>query len=122
LLEGAVKVNAHHHSQMLAPGQQAQVDTGAGSIRLEKNVNTEQVVAWKNGIFDFNQADVKTVMRQIGRWYDVEIVYEKGVDTQEQFVGEMQRSLSLSQVLKGLEQMGLKFKIENGHRLIVMPS
>ena len=122
LLEGAVSVNAYQHAQKLISGQQAQVNTAASSIRLADNVNTGQAIAWKNGIFDFNQADIKTVMRQIGRWYDVEIVYEKGAETQEQFVGEMQRSLSLTQVLKGLENMGLKFRIENGKRLIVMPS
>jgi len=122
LLEGAVSVNAYQHAQKLIPGQQAQVNTAGSSIRLADNVNTGQAIAWKNGIFDFNQADIKTVMRQIGRWYDIEIVYEKEVETKGDFVGEMQRSLSLTQVLKGLENMGLKFRIDNGKRLIVMPS
>lgn len=122
LLEGAVDVRTAQHTQKLAPGQQARVNAAGGGIRLADNVNTGQAIAWKNGIFDFNQADIKTVMRQIGRWYDVEIVYEKGVEIQDNFVGEMQRSLTLAQVLKGLENMGLKFRIDNGKRLIVMPS
>jgi len=117
LLEGKVKVSALNNQQTLSPGQQAQI-AGDGQINLNKNVNVEAVMAWKNGKFIFENADIKSVMRQVEKWYDVEIVFNGNITTEE-FVGIISRNVNVSQILKMLEKTGtVKFEIE-GKRIIV---
>lgn len=114
LLEGAVKVGEH----ILSPGDQAAV-TAAGTIEVSKG-DPEQAVAWKNGLFDFSDASLQEVMRQLGRWYDVEVTYEGNVPAR-QFNGMIGRSLNLSQVLKGLAKERVHYRIEAGNKLIITP-
>ncbi|HSC36793.1 MAG TPA: FecR domain-containing protein, partial [Chitinophagaceae bacterium] len=114
LLEGKVKM----HSVVMEPGQQIQV-ARSGRITLEKDADTEQAVAWKNGLFQFDNADIQFVMRQIGRWYNVDIRYPGGIP-QRSFGGAMQRSLPLTKVLTVLEENNIKFTIE-GNRINVLP-
>lgn len=118
LLEGSVNVKSRNAAQMLSPGQQAVFNkTG---LSLEKNVDVAEVMAWKNGFFNFNNASLKQVMQQLMRWYDVEVEYSGSIPPV-QFVGEIERGLNLSQVLNILEKNGVYFKIE-GKKLTVMPS
>jgi len=118
LLEGQIKLTNANQSTLLIPGQQAQVDK-EGKISLHKEVNLDEVMAWKNGYFSFVKADIKFVMRQISRWYDVDIAYEGAISKRE-FEGEMQRNLNLSQVLILLEKNKVHFKLE-GKKLTVLP-
>jgi ferric-dicitrate binding protein FerR (iron transport regulator) len=118
LLEGKVKVLAANTVKYLAPGQQAQVKS-SGNIDVTNDVNLEETVAWKDGNFQFENADIKAVMRQLARWYDVEVSYKGNIN--KHFVGGISRDVKLSQVLSMLQQTGeVKFKIE-GKNLIVMP-
>ncbi len=119
LLEGAVRVRSDGPSLLLEPGQQARVDP-AGTVRLVKAVDTNKVMAWKHGSFNFQEKSLEEVMRQLARWYDIEVIYQKKAPDIE-FFGEMGRNLNLSQVLEGLKGAGVNFKIEEGRRLIVMP-
>lgn len=110
LLEGSVRVShlTTHNSQLLKPGQQAKVN---GSIQLV-NVDTEEVVAWKNSLFQFNGADIQTVMGQIERWYDVEVDYEGQIPSKH-FTGIISRNINVSKVLDMLELTGgVKFEIK----------
>ncbi|WP_343690432.1 FecR domain-containing protein [Chitinophaga sp.] len=116
LLQGSVKVNKGAASVILQPGQQAQVKEG---ITVNNHINTAQVTAWKDGVFNFDDLGVEAVMRQLARWYDIEVVYEQGIPTN-RFYGEIGRNLSLAQVLEGLKMSGVHFKID-GKRLIVLP-
>lgn len=118
LLEGSVRFVSGNSMSLLKPGQQSQM-TKEGKVKVVDGVDVESIVAWKKGLFYFDNADIGTVMRQLARWYDVEVVYEtKGIASL--FVGKMPRSLQLSEVLKALEISGdIKFKIE-GKRIIVM--
>lgn len=119
LLEGSVAVTPSGSTKqvLLKPGQQAAV---SGNIaELIEHADTEQAIAWKNGFFQFNEADLKTVMREIGRWYDVEIVYE-GKVPQPVFAGKLSRNANASEVLKVLEQNQVHFRIE-GKKIIVTP-
>lgn len=118
LLEGSVKVSKGNGHSLLKPGQQAQLDRKDG-LHLTPDVNTEEVIAWKNGYFQFEEADVQTVMRQLARWYDVEISYE-GPVTERQFGGQMPRGANLSEVLRILEESNVHFRIE-GRKLVVTP-
>ncbi|WP_158538716.1 FecR family protein [Chitinophaga skermanii] len=120
LLAGSVKVSAGVHTALLRPGQQAQL--GTGNMRINKNVDIAKVMAWKNGLFDFQDASLQDVMLQLSRWYDVEIEFRGAIPATE-FWGKMGRNLTLMQVLKGLEGSGVHFKLENnGKKLIVLPS
>ncbi len=114
LLEGSVQVTAGSQSRVLQPGQQAQV-TAAGITVAQ--ADTEQAVAWKNEIFNFRNADVKTVMRQLSRWYDVEVEY-KGAVPGSRFQGEIQRNLPLNDVLEGLQTTGIRFTLE-GRKIVI---
>ncbi|MGN6417981.1 MAG: FecR domain-containing protein [Pseudobacter sp.] len=118
LLEGSVRVHADKLSQILSPGQQAQIGQDK-KIRLVKEVDIDKVIAWKNGYFNFNDADLHEIMRQLERWYDIEVVYAKPVQPVE-FRGKLERSLSLSQVLEGLQLMQVNFRIE-GRKVIIEP-
>ncbi|SFW13071.1 FecR family protein [Chitinophaga sancti] len=116
LLQGSIKVNKDAAAVVLQPGQQAQVND---EITVNRNINTSQVSSWKDGVFNFDDLGVEAVMRQLARWYDIEVVYEQGIPTN-RFYGEIGRNLSLAQVLEGLKLSGVHFRIE-GKRLIVLP-
>ena len=118
LLEGSVRVTglSTGDSHIINPGEQAQVD-GKGQISINKNADTEQAIAWKNGTFNFSNADLEMVLRQLSRWYDVDIKFE-GAVPQRKFAGEIQRDLKLPQVLKLLEKNNVFCKLE-GKTLIV---
>ncbi len=117
LLEGAVKMSKGEASLLLAPGQQARLPKN-GNMKLVKDADIEQVLAWKNGYFQFDKANLPALMRQIARWYDLEVVYEGPVKEFE-FVGKIARNVYLADVLKALESSGVRFRME-GNKLIVM--
>lgn len=122
LIEGSVKVNG----TTIKPGQQALVANSdavnngkATGVRVVDNVNTGRVMAWKNGLFNFEGATIGEIMRQIERWYDIEVVYEKGEPTVE-FEGKMTKDVSLNGLIILLEKSGLHLRLE-GRKLIVLP-
>jgi ferric-dicitrate binding protein FerR (iron transport regulator) len=139
LLDGRVKVSAPGGPFLtLRPGQQAQVRQVQGQpapgargqgawapgapaqITLVAHADTDKETAWKNGVFNFDNVHLDDAMRQLARWYDIEVVYEKGIPDI-QFEGEISRNVKLSDLLKVLSRAEVKFKIEEGHRLIVLP-
>jgi hypothetical protein len=118
LLEGSVQISNQSQKQILKPGQQARVNNDQ-KINIVSDVNLKKVMAWKNGVFDFDDASLQEVMHQLERWYDIEVVYERGVPDIE-FVGTLSRDLSLEDVLKGLKLSEVNFRIE-GRKLVIMP-
>lgn len=119
LLEGSIELSKSGSIVPLKPGQQAQLVTSSGNIQVVDDIDMNEVVAWKNGYFSFNKADLQTVMRQIARWYDVEISYE-GIIPQRFFGGKIDRNSNASEVLKILEESKVHFTIDN-KRIIVKP-
>jgi transmembrane sensor len=118
LIEGSVRFVSNDVASILKPGQQSQFLKN-GQVKVVSNVDLEEVLAWKNGVFHFEAADIEIVMRQLSRWYDVEVIYNKQVD--EQFYAQIPRNTKLSDVLKALEMTGkVHFKIE-GRKIVVMP-
>ncbi|UYQ91229.1 FecR domain-containing protein [Chitinophaga horti] len=118
LLQGAVRVTKDGEAAVLQPGQQARV---AEKISIVQQPDIDQVMAWKNGLFNFHNVELKEVMRQLSRWYDIEVVYQGNVPSRE-FWGKMGRNLTLAEALKGLEGTGINFRIEeNGKKLVVLP-
>jgi ferric-dicitrate binding protein FerR (iron transport regulator) len=116
LLEGVVEVTKDAATALLKPGQQSQL-TKLGKINVMDNADVEEAVAWKEGNFYFKDADIQAIMRQVARWYDVEIVYE-GRIPEGHFVGRPSRSLTAAQMLKIVEYSGVKIRIE-GKKIIV---
>ena len=112
LLEGAIKIS----DKTLHPGE-AWIN---GEI-VEGNPN--QAIAWKNGYFSFDEANLQMVMRQLSRWYDVEVEYAANIPKRS-FSGEIERSLTLTQVLNGLgktTKTKIKYQLENGSKVIILP-
>ena len=115
LLEGSVKIKTANKIQILSPGQQASITSNG--IELKKNADLEQVMAWKNGYFLFDNTDIYTLMRQVSRWYNVGIKYE-GKITEEGFSGKISRNVPLSKFIKVLELNDVHVKTE-GRIMIV---
>ena len=118
LLEGKVEVSKNKVLKILKPAQQAQLST-TGHISIKPFVDVNSVVAWKDGFFKFDGADLKEVMRQITRWYDVEVSYEGDIPLR-QFKGQISRSSKLSEVLAILEATNVHFKMDN-KKVLVKP-
>ena len=128
LLEGAVEIKNGKNKAFLKPGQQAQVILQAAqksaknkkikNINVVNNIDLDKVMSWKNGIFNFQDTDLEQVMRQLARWYDLEVVYENGIPEMK-FYGKMGRNVSLSRLLIFLQESDLHFRLENGRKLIV---
>ncbi|MBN9384538.1 MAG: FecR domain-containing protein [Chitinophagaceae bacterium] len=100
LVEGSVKISQRDHQMLLTPGEQVQLDKQGKIKKIE--VNVASVIAWKNGFFNFSHTDFQGAMRQLARWYDVDVVY-KGTPPSRSFSGVIDRQLSLSQVLRIFE-------------------
>jgi hypothetical protein len=116
LLEGKVNVNNQASKETLKPGQQAIVND---KIKIINDVDLDEVMGWKNGYFEFNNSGLANVLSQVSRWYNVDVVY-KGYNKPRQFMGEIQRDLNLSEILKILAKNGIQFQID-GNKLIVLP-
>ncbi|WP_158800366.1 FecR family protein [Pedobacter sp. L105] len=114
LVEGSVKVLNGANNTILKPGQQSSVGTHGINVLT---VNTQEAIAWKNGFFLFKNADLQTIMRQLSRWYDVDISYE-GKIPEHLFTGDMHRNLKASELLELLSFYKVHFKIE-GRKIIV---
>ena len=114
LLEGSVAVNG----RAIMPGDQIDV-TDAGKLEVFNRVDLTQVMAWKNGLFIFDGVTLPDILRQLGRWYDVDIDYESNI-SELQYYGKVPRSLMLSQVLKLLDKRQVRFIIE-GKKIVVRP-
>lgn len=118
LLEGSLKVSNTSSSRLIKPGQQVELLEN-GTFNLIADADIEEAVAWKNGKFLFNRADIRTIMRQVERWYDVDVVFERKADLH--FTGELSRYANVSQLLRKLELTNeVHFRIEKG-RITVLP-
>jgi ferric-dicitrate binding protein FerR (iron transport regulator) len=118
LLEGSVRLAAKGSSTILQPGQQGQLQPD-GHLHLDAHADPEAAIAWKNGLFHFEQADIRDVMRQVARWYDVDVVFE-GKVPEERFDGEIPRNSNLTEVLKILQISNVHFKVED-RKVMVTP-
>jgi len=118
LLEGGITVHQKNTSQQVFPGQQAVVSANPFAIKVNA-ADTEEAVAWKNGLFEFNNASLTQIMNQLERWYDLKIDYSSL--PAKRYNGMVPRSANLSRVLQMLEVTGnIKFKIEKNRQLKVI--
>ncbi|HEY6899299.1 MAG TPA: FecR domain-containing protein [Puia sp.] len=118
LVEGSVRFVHEGASALLKPEEQSVLDP-SGNIKTLRHVDVAEVTAWKNGFFHFDHASLETTMRQLARWYDIDVEYNGTVKPQE-YMGKIQRNLPLSAVLKGLTRDDIHFELE-GRKLVVKP-
>ena len=116
LLEGSVKLQYRNKEAILMPGQMAVNDPGLSL--LIKQADVYEVMAWKNNMFVFNNENIKSIMKRLARWYDVDVVFEGAMD-KVNFFGNYSRSKSLSNLLRDIELIDkVHFKVK-GRRVIV---
>ncbi|OQP52829.1 hypothetical protein A4H97_24325 [Niastella yeongjuensis] len=120
LLEGKVKLSSFKNdgSAILKPGEQSSLSQ-TSRISQPIPVQTEEVIAWKDGLFRFQDASIESIMRQVARWYDVEIVYDGKIE--KQFIGTIPRQVPVSTVLKILESTGWVHFVIDGKKITVAP-
>jgi transmembrane sensor len=121
LVEGSVKIstssiNEPPTSLLLKPGQQAKLINNFLTLDTTAS-NVAKSLSWKNGIFHFEDVGLEQIMRELERWYDIDVVYKKGIPDV-RFVGEVTRGVTLKDLLNELEGPNIKFKIE-GRKVMV---
>lgn len=116
LLEGAVQITSGQTAGILKPGEQAVLDS-KHHLQVRDDVDTDDVVAWKDGLFEFNDADVQSIMRQAARWYDVNIIYKGGIP-KKQYTGMISRNVKASELLNMLKYTGLNASID-GKNIVI---
>jgi ferric-dicitrate binding protein FerR (iron transport regulator) len=111
LFEGSIAVKEGKNSCLLRPGQQAHL-SATGTFKVNTNFDEEEILAWKKDLFVFNDLEIEPLMRQIARWYNVDIVYEDVI--MDRFTTTVPRDLPLNQVLHILELIApVHFRIDN---------
>jgi ferric-dicitrate binding protein FerR (iron transport regulator) len=116
LLEGSIKIINDSESKILKPGEQAQIS--GNKFKVTSDVDLEEVVAWKNGYFKFNE-NLESIMAKISRWYNVDVEYRDRPSSDLTFSGKISRSRDISGILKMLEYTGdVHFSLD-GRRVIV---
>jgi transmembrane sensor len=115
LLQGRVSISRNGHRSILMPGEQALTGT---DIRVLRNVDTDKVMAWKNGMFNFEDVSLQEAMGEIERWYDIKVIYENGIPDIP-FSGKISRDNNLNDLIKVLEGTELKFRLEPGRKLVI---
>jgi transmembrane sensor len=119
LVEGSVSVQLSRNKAILSPGEQVFASENKDEFRIDKHANLEKALAWKNGLFYFQKADLHTVMTELSNWYSVGIVY-RGFENKASFSGQIDKSLTLAQVLNGLRQPGVTFTLNDKNQIIVV--
>lgn len=117
LLEGAVKISNGQFTSLLKPGQQASLSQN-GQIKVTDADDIDDAIAWKDGLFQFRDADIEAIMRQVARWYDVDVSYQGKMPAKE-FTGRISRNVKASELLGMLKYAGINFKIEDKHITIM---
>jgi len=124
LVAGRVRVQTvgrtTNHTAVLQPGQQSTVSESGVAVN---DVDVSPFIGWKDGFFIFKGTELREAMKQIGRWYNVEVIYE-GFISPTPFYGKISREDTLAEVLAILKEGNINFRIEQqatSNRLVVMP-
>lgn len=119
LLEGKVKISCQGEEHFLTPNEQITYDRRKEKL-AKSEVNAKQSISWVQGYFNFQDSDLAGIMKQIERWYNIEVEFQAGVDQNQTFSGRTSMNQNLSEVLKVLELSGIKTQLQN-NKLTVIP-
>lgn len=111
LVEGSILVKTGTEQALLKPGQQAVYNTATHNNIHIRDADTEQELAWKNGFFNFNNEDIPAFLRQLERWYDIDVIIDGAIPSMK-FKGGLDRSNSLQEILKVLSKLNIPYKLE----------
>lgn len=117
LLEGSVKVGSKGQSVVIKPGEQAIAIASHSTLTIDHSADLEQTMAWKNNTFYFDGENLQAIMKQLARYYNVDVEYE-GEVPDKKFGGMINRNKNLSEVLNVLQLSGVQFRVE-GKKIIV---
>jgi transmembrane sensor len=117
LLEGSVEIKIGKQTTRLTPGQQAIIKEKTEGVKIAKIEDLEAIIAWKNGYFQFEKADLKSVMRLVSRWYDTKVSYSGSIPTKE-YTGKIPRNVSVSKLIEMLAYTGIHCKVENNQIIV----
>lgn len=117
LLEGSIKLTSAKSANILKPGNQALLNQ-AGDVSIIEDADVDEAVAWKNGFFQFKDANIEGIMRQAARWYDLNVSY-RGKMPERQFTGKIPRNVKLSEMLSMFKYAGINFNIEANHITVI---
>lgn len=116
LVEGSIKVQ----SKLLKPGQQGIVKQSQ-DVRIQ-NADVDQTLAWKNGLFVYKSRSLEEIMKDLSRWYNIQVVYNGKVDYDSPFTGEISRDVPISRLLEMMQLTGIaRFRISNKNTVTVYP-
>lgn len=118
LLHGSIQLNTAKRQFLLAPNQQAISQPGSEEVQIINNINPEDILAWKDNLFQFNEAGIDAVMAEMARWYNITVIYE-GSKPQSTFTGKIQKDLTLRQALKILGATRVQYKLTDDNKLII---
>jgi transmembrane sensor len=113
LISGSIAVNTSIDQTVIKPGQKATV--GARSaIRVDNNVDLDQILAWRDGVFRFQDQSVESILHELSKWYYIEDV-QMPTNLKDKFTGSIKRTKQLKDVLTAIEQVSdLHFEIQEG--------
>ena len=117
LVEGAVKITSGNLTNVLKPGDQA-VLNGENGMKVINDVDADVETAWKDGLFQFKDANIEEIMQQAALWYNLKISFE-GEIPQRYFTGKISRNVKASEFLNMLKYTGVKFRIESGNIIVI---
>ncbi|WP_158642876.1 FecR family protein [Mucilaginibacter ginsenosidivorax] len=117
LLEGAVRIKSKQAAAVLKPGEQA-ILNDKGQLTVNKDIDAEMEIAWKNGLFDFKKAGIEQIMVKASRWYDIKVKYE-GKIPKTKLTGRMSRNVDIAELLGILEFEGIKFRVEGKNITVI---
>lgn len=103
LLEGSVNITVQHNTAILKPGQEAEW-SAASKISVLDDIDTSDAISWKDGMFSFHRSDIKSIMRQVEKWYDVKVQFNAQIKNH--FTATIERDVPVSKLLKLLEGTG----------------
>lgn len=124
LVTGSIKLSRNSKSVTLRPGQQSITSLSNTDIAVQE-ADINEAIAWKNGLFKFKKAKIEDVMRQLSRWYNVDVAYPYGIP-KTVFSGEMIKDANASQILDMLTYFKVNYEIvqqNNGpeKKIIIKP-
>ena len=117
LVEGSIRVRGGADAKIMQPGEQAHISS---AISIDKHADIDKVLAWKNGIFNFEETGLREMMMQIERWYDIKVIYAPDVPDVK-FFGKISRTADLTTVLEALQGFGLHYEMKTNRQLLIKP-
>ncbi|MCK7553694.1 FecR domain-containing protein [Chitinophaga sedimenti] len=114
LLSGSIRIN---QEKIMTPGQQAVIDNSNDQLTVTNDLDTNDEIAWKNGLFVMRSTDLPALLRQLSRWYDIDIRVQGQLPKRE-FGGKLTKDMDLAAIMEVLSAYGIHSRLERGTLII----